>query len=165
MILLTVDRSNGVDDVPSRQKESWCYANFTGFASSNVMHHGRGEGGPGAAKNLLRNPILLGQCLIGGIGDGVDGQQRNVTFPDYDPLVDLVIPREGACVVAWPFGTTLDVAVVVGCSRTGGTATVLVAAPRRQLLYGDVLFFFNSTLTRFRILRKSAVVQAPRTKL
>lgn len=112
------------------------------------MYHGRGEGGPGAAKNLLRNPILLGQCLIGGIGNGVDGQQRNVTFPDYDPLVDLVIPREGARVVAWPFGAALDVAVVVGCSGTaGGTATaaVLLAAPRRQLLYAYVLIFFNST--------------------
>lgn len=129
------------------------------------MHHGRCEGGPGAAKNLLRNPILLGQCLIGGIGNGVDGQQRNVTFPDYDPLVDLVIPGEGARVVARSFGTALDVAVVVGCSRAGGTATVLVAAPRRQLLYGDVLFFYNSTLEQSRILRKSALVQAPRTKL
>lgn len=106
------------------------------------MHHGRSEGSPGAAKNLLRNPIFLGQCLIGGIGNGVDGQQRNVTFPDYDPLVDLVIPGEGARVVAWPFGAALDVAVVVGCT---GTAATVLAAPRRQLLYCDVLFFFKST--------------------
>lgn len=87
------------------------------------MHHSRGKGGTGSSEYFLRNAIFLGQCLIGGIGYRIDFQQRNVTFPNYESPVDLLITRKRTRVVPGSFRTK-DVAVV-GWS---GTVVVITAA-------------------------------------
>lgn len=110
------------------------------------MHHSGGKGSAGSSENLLGNAILLGQCLIGGIGYRIDGQQRNVTLPDYESLVDLLITRKRTRLVPGSLGA-VDVVAVVGGSGTVvslAAAGVVLGAPRCQALNGDVVFYVSS---------------------
>lgn len=97
-LILLIDaaiRAHSMDDFPSGEIEPMCKAHITGFEGrfdlgaclAKLSHAGGLEDGAADA-------TALREVLVGGVGDGVDGEAGYVAAPERDFVVELLGVRE-----------------------------------------------------------------------